>query len=158
VDGVAERHRRGILLALTLALLVRAALGIADTVAIARGGVFALPGPEVVAITPPSPLWPAVFALLALGGALGLPIRALAGWILGIAACVAYLVSGIADLGILRPGALLTDPGFWAYFVAYLVVPGAVLAALVAARAWFVPPDRAGLAGRWAGRVSRRRP
>ena len=145
-------------MALTLALLVRAALGIADSVAIARGGVFALPGPELVAIAPPSPLWPAVFALLALGGALGVPGRTLSGWILGIAACVAYLASGISDLGMLRPGALLADPGFWAYFVAYLVVPGAVLAALVAARRWFMPPDRPGMAGRWAGRVSRRRP
>jgi hypothetical protein len=153
------RHRRGVLAALTLALLVRAVLGFADLAAIAHGGVFELPLPQPVAVAPPSPMWPALFALLALGAAIGLPVRAPAGWVLGIGACVAYLVSGIADLGMLRPATPLADPGFWAFFVANLLVPAIVLAGLVATRAWFMPAATpARLVGRWAGRVPRRRP
>ncbi|HXQ95449.1 MAG TPA: hypothetical protein VN800_00865 [Candidatus Acidoferrales bacterium] len=158
MDGVVERNRRGILAALTLALLARAALGFADLAAISQGGVFELPMPQSVVVAPPSPLWPALFALLALGGAVGLPIRAPASWMLAIAACVGYIASGIADLGMLRPGAPLADPGFWAFFVANLVVPAVVLAALAATRAWFRPAaGPARLVGRWAGRVPRRR-
>lgn len=158
MDGVVERNRRGILAALTLALLARAALGFADLAAISQGGVFELPMPQSVLVAPPSPLWPALFALLALGGAVGLPIRAPASWMLAIAACVAYIASGIADLGMLRPGAPLADPGFWGFFVANLVVPAVVLAGLAATRAWFRPaPNPARLVGRWAGRMPRRR-
>ena len=90
--------------ALTLALLARAALGFADLAALAHGGVFDLPMPELVDLAPPSPLWPALFALLALGGAAG-PDPAPASSILAIAACVAYIASGISDLGMLLRGA-----------------------------------------------------
>ena len=158
MDGVAERHRRGILAALTLALLARAVLGFADLAALVHGGVFDLPMPQSVVVAPPSPLWPALFALLALGGAAGLPVRAPASWILAIAACVAYIASGIADLGMVLPGAALRDPGFWAFFIANLLVPAGVLAGLVATRAWFRPAaNPARLVGRWAGRTPRRR-
>ncbi len=158
VDGVAERRRRAVLGALALALLVRALLGLVDAVAIARGGVVALPTPEAVAVAPPSPLWPALFALLALGGGIGVPGRIPLGWVLGVSACVGYLISGIADLGMLRPGAPLGDVGFWAFFVANLVVPAVVLAGLLTARGWFMPltsaPAR--LVGRWPRRTRRR--
>lgn len=161
VDGVAERHRRPIVLALALALLVRAVLGFADAIAIARGGVRVIPTPEAVAVSTPSPLWPALLAVLALAAGARLPSREMLGWVLAVAACVGYLVSGIADLGMLRPAAPLADVGFWLFFVANLVVPAVVLAALLAAREWFAP-SHAGYGGRWSrearalhGRVTR---
>ncbi len=158
MNGVAARHSRVVLLALALALLVRAFMGLADTLAISRNGVMAIPMPETIAVAPPSPLWPALFALLALGGALGVPGRTLLGWALGVVACVAYMISGIADLGMLRPGAPLGDAGFWIFFGANLVVPALVLTGLLAARSWFMPKPAAPshLAGRWPR--SRRRP
>ena len=158
VNEVAARHSRLVLVALALALLVRALIGLADTVAIARTGVMAIPMPESVAVAPPSPLWSALFALLALGGGIGVPGRTLLGWVLGVVACVAYIISGIADLGMLRPGAPLGDVGFWIFFVANLVVPALVLTGLMAARAWFMPAPTAPprFAGRWPR--SRQRP
>ena len=151
MNGVAARHSRLVLVALALALLVRAFMGLADTVAIARSGVMAIPMPESIAVAPPSPLWSALFALLALGGGLGVPGRTLLGWMLGVVACVAYMISGIADLGMLRPGAPLGDLGFWIFFTTNLVVPALVLTGLLAARAWFMPAPAAPprLAGRW---------
>ncbi len=151
VDALAQRHRRAFLVVLALALLARAALGLADTIAILHGGVPAIPMPDTVAVSPPSPLWPALFASLAFLGAIGLPGRRVIGWGLAVVACVSYLISGIVDLGLLRPGAPLGDPGFWGFFAANLVVPAVVLAALLGTRTWFVParPRPIGVTGRW---------
>ena len=138
MEAIAERHSRAVLVALALALLLRALLGLADAVAIFQGGVRAIPIPEGVALTSPSPLWPLVLAATALAGAAGLPMRTLVGWSLAVIACVACLTSGIADLGSMRPGWPLRDVGFWIFFAANVVVPAAVLAILVALRSWFV--------------------
>ena len=127
-------------MALALVLLVRAILGMADAIAIARGGVRIVPAPESVALSTPSPLWPAFLAVLALAAAIRLPARDVVGWTLAIATCVAYLISGIADLGMLGPGAPLADAGFWIFFAVSLVVPAVVLAVLLAVREWFLPP------------------
>jgi hypothetical protein len=156
VERVAERHDRALLALLVVALLLRTALGLVDTVALMQGGVPTIPMPETIAVAPASPFWPATFALLALLGAIGLTSRLTLGWGLGVAACLGYLVSGIADLGSLRPGAPLGDAGFWLFFAANLVVPAAVLVGLLAIRHRFMPrplaPAR--LMGRWprAGR------
>lgn len=146
---MAERHRRLIVAALALALLVRAVLGLADAVAIARGGVRVIPVPETVALSTPSPLWPALFAALAFAAGAALPRRDMPGFGLAVAACVAYLASGIADLGMIRPAAPLADLGFWLFFIANLVVPAVVLAALLTTRDWFAPVH-AGYGGRWS--------
>ncbi len=113
MTGVAERHDRGVIAALSLALLARAVLGFADSVAITRGTVLDLRVADVVAV----------------------------------AACVGYLITGIADIGALRPGAPLGDPGFWLFFGANLIVPGVVFGVLVGLRSWFMPV-RAALPGR----------
>jgi hypothetical protein len=157
VDGIAARPSRTILAALALALLVRAVLGLADAVAIFQGGVRAIPVPETVALSSPSPLWPFTLAVLTLAGAAGMPTRSLTGWVIALVACIAYLASGIADLGSLRPGWPLRDLGFWVYFGVNLVVPAAVLAILLAVRAWFVPSPRhsPGFMRRTAGIVRR---
>ena len=147
MTGEATR-RRAVIAALALALLVRAILGAADAVAIARGGVRIVPVPESVALSTPSPLWPAFVAALAVVAAARLPFVGIVGWVLAVATCVASLVGGIADLGLLRPGAPLADAGFWIFFAVYLVVPAAVLTALLAVRDWFVPA-RAGRRPAW---------
>ena len=139
MTGVAERHDREVVAALSLALLARAVLGFADSVAITRGSMLDLPVADAVTVAPLSPLWPALLAALALIAAAAIALRALVGWVVAVAACVGYLVTGIADIGALRPGAPLGDPGFWVFFVAYLVVPGIVLGVLVAVRSWFMP-------------------
>ncbi len=146
-----------------MALLARAFLGFADSAAAVRGAVVELPVAEAMSVAPPSPLWSALLAVLALAAAVGLAARALAGWILGLAACIAYLVTGIADIGTLRPMAPLADSGFWLFFVANLVVPSIVLAALVATRARYLParaiarshPVRLHVAARLPGRARR---
>ncbi len=157
MTGVAERHDRGVIAALSLALLARAVLGFADSVAITRGTVLDLRVADVVAVAPASPLWPALLAALALIAAAGIAVRTLVGWVVAVAACVGYLITGIADIGALRPGAPLGDPGFWLFFGANLIVPGVVFGVLVGLRSWFMPV-RAALPGRsrLPARLSRR--
>lgn len=139
---------------LSVALLARGLMGVADTIAIAQGGVRAMPLGETAVMTGSSPLWPALFAVFALAGAIGLAGRARLGWILGVAACLAYLTAGIGDVALVQPGTALVSPSFLLLFTADLIVPAAVLAGLMALHVHFVRVPRTRLAmtaGRLAG-------
>ena len=150
----AERHRDVLLWVLSVALLARGLMGVADTVAIAQGGVRAMPVGQAAVMTGSSPLWPALFAVFALAGAIGLAARARLGWILAVAACLAYLVAGIGDVALVQPGTAIVSPSFALLFTADLIMPAAVLAGLLALHVHFVRVPRARLAisaGRLAG-------
>lgn len=120
------------------ALLVRAALSVADAAGIAGGGVQPLPLGSALAVSASSPFWPLLWAALSLAGGVGLAYRSTAGWVVAGAACLGYLAAGIGDLSLLDTSASVGDPGFWLVFLADLVVPAAVLVGLYQLRSGYV--------------------
>jgi len=132
-----DRHRRELIWAIAVALVLRGVLGIADAVSIAQGGLRVLPMTAAVGLGAGSPLWSMLWAFLAIAAGAGLLSRFLLGWALGIGASLAYLAAGIGDLGLLGAGTTpLISGSFWLLFLADVLVPGVVLAGLV--RLW--PP------------------
>lgn len=123
---------------LIAALIVRAALSLADTVTAMRGGVQLLPIEPSVAFGASTPFWPALWALISLGGAVGLAYRSAAGWVLAGAACLGYLVGGVGNLGLLDTAVGVGDPSLWAAFVLDVAIPAAVLAGLYHLRGSYV--------------------
>jgi hypothetical protein len=155
-DPIVERHRDLLEWVLVLALIVRGLLSAADAIAIAQGGVRLIPLGQAVAIGSPSPFWPTLLAILSFAGAIGLAARQPIGWLLGVATCLAFVISGIGDLGMVELGAVADSPGFWFFFVADLVVPLVCLALLVALHRTYLPGAMRALPARAGAHLPRR--
>jgi hypothetical protein len=135
--------RRDLLrLFLAAALLARAVLGFADALALAGGGMRALPFGLSVGLGGTSALWSTLLAVLALLGSVGLLLRSPVGWILSVGACVAYLASGIGDIGLVGAASPIESPGFVVLFVANVVVPSVAVVGLLQVRTACLPVAR----------------
>jgi hypothetical protein len=138
--GQARPRRHGLLRWLLVgALLARALLGLADGVALAGGGMRALPLGLSLGLGGTSAFWSTLLAALALMGAVGLLARWPLGWIVSVGACLAYLASGIGDIAFAESASPLQSPGFVVLFVANLVVPSLVVVGLLNVRAAHLP-------------------
>jgi hypothetical protein len=124
------------------ALLVRAVLGLADAIALAEGGVRALPIGAGMGLGATSPLWSALLALLALAGGVGLIVRWPTGWLIALGACLGYLLSGLGDLAFVASLAAFDPADFVVLVGGNVAMPIAVLAGLLWTRPAFLPRAR----------------
>jgi len=124
------------------ALLVRALLGLADAIALAEGGVRALPVGGGMGLGATSPLWSALLALLALAGGVGLIVRWPTGWLIALGACLGYLLSGFGDLAFVASVAAFDPADFVVLVAGNVAMPILVLAGLLWARPAFLQRAR----------------
>jgi hypothetical protein len=120
------------------ALLIRAVLGLADAVALAGGGVRALPVGAGMGLGATSPLWSAMLALLVLAGGVGLILRSPTGWIIALGACLGYLLSGLGDLAFVASVAGFDPADYLVLLVGNVAMPIVVLAGLLWTRPVFL--------------------
>lgn len=125
------------------ALVVRALLGLADTIALAEGGVRTLPAGGV-GLGASSPVWSGLLALLACAGAVGLVARWSVGWLIAMGACVGYLLSGLGDLAFIASAAGVGALDVAVLIVADVGIPVVVIAGLLWTRMEFLSTSRAG--------------
>lgn len=141
---LSPRHLDVVVWLMAAALLVRAVLGLADAIALAGGGVRALPVWAGMGLGATSPLWSAMLALLALAGGVGLIVRWPTGWLIALGACVGYLLSGLGDLAFLASVAAFDPADYVVLFAANVAMPVVVIAGLLWTRPAFLFRARQG--------------
>jgi hypothetical protein len=138
--AAAGRSHDGLLVALVLAFTLRAVLSFADAWSLYRQGVRFVPISDGGTVGG-APFWPFLWGVLSLAAALLLWRRQALGWVLGVAACVAYLVAGIGDAALFEMGDSV-PLGAWALFLVDLAGPAIALALLFSVRPWFLSVAR----------------
>lgn len=136
-----ERSHDGLLRLLAIALLGRALLSFADSVAIATGGLGFLQLGGIVHADG-TPVWALIWGSAALAAALLLLVRRPLGWPLGAAVCVAYLVVGVAHAVAATSSTSGLPPAVWLVVAADILVPSLTLAGLFTVRPWFLAAAR----------------
>lgn len=132
----AGRPHDGLLIILVLAFALRALFSFADAWSLYRQGVRFIPISEGATVGG-APFWSFLWGTLSLAAALLLWRRQALGWVLAVAACVAYLVAGIGDAALFEMGGSVSL-GAWALFLVDLAGPAIALALLFSVRPWFL--------------------
>jgi hypothetical protein len=141
---LSPRHLDVVVWLMAAALLVRAVLGLADAIALAGGGVRALPVGAGMGLGATSPLWSALLALLALAGGVGLIVWWPTGWLIALGACLGYLLSGLGDLAFVASVAAFDPSDYVVLFAGNVAMPIVVIAGLLWARSAFLHRARQG--------------
>ncbi len=134
------RSHETLLLALGALLLARGVVGLLDMWTLARSGIRFIPvgGGATVG---GSPVWAGLWAAICLAAALLLVRRQAVGWLLAVAACTAYMVTGLGDAA--HFGSVATVPvGAWMLFGIDIAGPALALALLISVRPWFLATAR----------------
>ena len=138
------RHLDVVVWLMAAALLARAVLGLADAIALAGGGVRALPVGAGMGLGATSPLWSAMLALLALTGGVGLILRSPTGWIIALGACLGYLLSGLGDIAFVTSVVGFDPADYVVLLAANVAMPIVVIAGLLWTRPAFLLRARRG--------------
>ena len=136
----AGRPQDGLLIVLVLAFGLRAALSFADAWSLYRQGVRFIPISDGGTVGG-APFWSFLWGALSTAAALLLWRRRALGWVLGVAACVAYLMAGIGDAALFEMGDSVSL-GAWVLFLIDLAGPAIALALLFSLRPWFLSVAR----------------
>ncbi|MGH2467660.1 MAG: hypothetical protein ACRDGL_08015 [Candidatus Limnocylindrales bacterium] len=136
-----------LLAVLTIGLVGRGLLGLADAWSLSTSGIRFIGLDATMSLGGGSIGWTAGWGAAALVAGLLLARRQALAWLLAVAACVAYLVTGIGEaVQIVGSGDGGSGPaistGAWLFFLVDLTVPALLLALLFTVRPWFLSVSR----------------
>ncbi|HEX5465394.1 MAG TPA: hypothetical protein VFW92_01835 [Candidatus Limnocylindrales bacterium] len=136
-----------LLIVLSVGLLLRGLLGLADAWSLSSDGVRFIGLEATLSLGVGSVGWSAGWGAAAIAAGLLLLGRRALGWLVAVAACVAYVVIGIGEVAQVTgsaPGASGTaiSLGVWLFFLVDLAVPAVLLALLFTVRPWFLARSR----------------
>lgn len=136
-----------LLAVLTIGLVARGCVGLADAWSLSMSGVRFIGLDVMLSLGGGSIGWTAGWGVAAIVAGLLLARRHAVAWLLAVATCVAYLVTGIGEaVQFVGPGDGGSGPalstGVWLSLLVDLAVPALLLALLFTVRPWFLAVSR----------------